>query len=48
MASHVIVTAGSEMAGSLIAAGAVMTGKIPADILAGGMPPVLKEISDEG
>ncbi|MFZ5447035.1 MAG: acyltransferase [Thermodesulfobacteriota bacterium] len=48
IASHVIITAGSEIGpGSLIAAGAVVNGKIAADSLAGGIPArFLKELSD--
>lgn len=48
LASHVTVTAGSEIGdGSCIAAGAVVTGKIPPGVLAGGIPArVIKKISD--
>lgn len=39
LGAHVTVTAGSEVgAGALIAAGAVVTGAIPAGVLAGGVP----------
>ncbi|MDD3580666.1 MAG: acyltransferase [Desulfobacca sp.] len=48
IASHVIVTAGSEIgAGSIIAAGAVVKGKIPSDALAAGLPArVVGELSN--
>lgn len=39
LASHVTVTAGSTIGkGALIAAGSVVTGVIPADVIAGGTP----------
>lgn len=48
IASHAIITAGSEIGpGSLIAAGAVVKGKIAPDTLAGGIPAsALKKLSD--
>jgi acetyltransferase-like isoleucine patch superfamily enzyme len=47
IASHVIITAGSDIGpGSLIAAGAVVNGKISPDTLAGGIPArALRELS---
>ena len=48
LGSHVIVTAGAKIGtGCLIAAGAVVSGEIPCDSMAGGMPArVIKELSD--
>jgi len=50
LSAHVTLTAGSVIGeGSLIAAGAVVTKEIPANVLAGGVPArVLKEIGDAG
>ena len=49
LGAHVVVTAGSNIGkGVLIAAGAVVTGEIPGDVLAGGLlVRVFKTISDE-
>jgi maltose O-acetyltransferase len=49
LGAHVVVTAGSSIGeGSLIAAGAVVSGDIPAKVMAGGLPArMIKEYIDE-
>lgn len=49
ISAHVTITGGGDIgAGSLVAAGAVVNGKIPGNTLAGGIPAkVLKPIADE-
>jgi len=47
--AHVVVTAGSKIGcGALIAAGAVVSGDIPSDVMAGGLPArAIKELGEE-
>ncbi|MDE2127178.1 MAG: acyltransferase [Armatimonadetes bacterium] len=49
LAAHVVVTAGRTIGpGTLVAGGAVVTGDLPANAIAGGIPArVLKEVADE-
>jgi acetyltransferase-like isoleucine patch superfamily enzyme len=49
IASHVTITAGSNIGdGVLIAAGAVVTGEIPSNVIAGGVPArIIKVCADE-
>lgn len=49
VASHVVITAGTEIGdGSLIAAGSVVNGDIPASVLSGGLPAkIIKELTNE-